>query len=210
MPVYMCPRCHIITNKKLTMTNHINRNLPCYKQFSDINLDINNLDKYIIKTPFCCGDCNKSFTSKWYLDVHKKDCKIKDNEDDKYDETYIKDLEQHIENLEKYIKQKNFVETTNELKETIKIIEEKKKKNKLSAVLRYKVWNTYIGIECGIGKCCCCKTTDIFQQSFECGHIIAVKNGGLDSIENLRPICSLCNKSMGSLHMEIFSSSLFI
>jgi 5-methylcytosine-specific restriction endonuclease McrA len=39
-------------------------------------------------------------------------------------------------------------------------------------------------------------------MDFEVGHILAVSNGGNDEISNLRPICSVCNKSMGSKNMR--------
>ena len=34
--------------------------------------------------------------------------------------------------------------------------------------------------------------------NFEAGHIISHAKGGEDNIDNLLPICSLCNKSMGT------------
>jgi len=37
--------------------------------------------------------------------------------------------------------------------------------------------------------------------TYECGHIQAVAEGGSNSLDNLKPICSTCNKSMGSMHM---------
>ncbi|NDG68463.1 MAG: hypothetical protein EB135_03170, partial [Proteobacteria bacterium] len=40
------------------------------------------------------------------------------------------------------------------------------------------------------------------QSIFECGHIIAEAKGGETSLENLRPICSTCNKSMKTINMN--------
>ena len=40
--------------------------------------------------------------------------------------------------------------------------------------------------------------------SFECGHVVSEKNGGKPTIDNLRPICSFCNKSVGTMNMEEF------
>ena len=34
------------------------------------------------------------------------------------------------------------------------------------------------------------------------------KNGGLTNIDNLRPVCSTCNKSMGTKNMVDFSITL--
>lgn len=77
-------------------------------------------------------------------------------------------------------------------------------RQKMPATLRNSVWNYYIGSEKKTGKCYCCKTETISTANFECGHIIAKKNGGELTLSNLRPICSLCNKSMGTQNMETF------
>ena len=73
----------------------------------------------------------------------------------------------------------------------------------LPKALRNKVWDHYIGREKGIDKCCCCDN-EIDGRHFECGHIIAVAKGGEDVLTNLRPICSLCNRSMGVMDMREF------
>jgi 5-methylcytosine-specific restriction endonuclease McrA len=41
----------------------------------------------------------------------------------------------------------------------------------------------------------------IKYSDFEAGHIIPNVIGGETSLENLRPVCSLCNKRMGSNNM---------
>lgn len=71
----------------------------------------------------------------------------------------------------------------------------------LSKVIRQLVWNKYIGERNGLGKCWCCRNKTISAFEFEAGHVIARANGGEDTVENLRPICSLCNKSMGKENM---------
>ena len=47
----------------------------------------------------------------------------------------------------------------------------------------------------------CCKKTTISSTQFHCGHVLSVKNGGLTTIENLRPICTKCNQSMQTMNM---------
>ena len=78
------------------------------------------------------------------------------------------------------------------------------KKQKIPATLRNSIWNNFIGSETKTGNCFCCNTETISVANFECGHILSEKDGGLLTLENLRPICSLCNKSMGIQNMEIF------
>ena len=40
--------------------------------------------------------------------------------------------------------------------------------------------------------------------NFDTGHIISDKNGGDIKLSNLKPICSSCNKSMGSKNWDDF------
>ncbi len=80
----------------------------------------------------------------------------------------------------------------------------KKTKEKIPSTVRNSVWNIYIGLEKKKGTCFCCNTEDISIANFQCGHINSEKNGGQVTINNLRPICSQCNSSMGTKNMEIF------
>jgi len=81
------------------------------------------------------------------------------------------------------------------------------KKEKISHALKVEVWNTYIGAEKGIGMCHCCQKK-IDSKHFECGHIISEKNNGIANLNNLRPVCDLCNKSMGTKNMNDFRDNL--
>lgn len=76
-------------------------------------------------------------------------------------------------------------------------------KNKIPKLLKNQSWDVYIGKEKGIGNCYCCNA-EIDSKHFECGHIIPASKGGPETIENLRPICSLCNQSIGSKNMDEF------
>lgn len=73
---------------------------------------------------------------------------------------------------------------------------------------REAVWNRYFGERVGVGHCQCCRR-EITQQSFECGHVVAVAAGGSGGLENLRPVCRACNRSMGTLDMETFKRQTF-
>lgn len=71
-------------------------------------------------------------------------------------------------------------------------------KQRIPASLRQSVWLQWIGNKF-IAKCfvkwCRCKITPF---TFEAGHNIPESKGGETNIENLRPICASCNKSMGN------------
>ena len=82
--------------------------------------------------------------------------------------------------------------------------EKSKKKKAIPATIKKLVWNTHIGEDTGKAKCLCCKTTDITQLSFNCGHIIAEARGGELIVSNLKPICQNCNSSMGTKNMDDF------
>lgn len=104
-----------------------------------------------------------------------------------------------------------FQREINTLKEQILVIKNnnQKKKHKISQSLRELCWNTYVGKAVGITKCPCCGISDITPFNFNCRHIITYANGGKTSIENLRPICSGCNKSIGSENMDVFKQKYF-
>lgn len=79
----------------------------------------------------------------------------------------------------------------------------KKGKKKIPKTLKNKVWDTYIGKQKGVGNCYCCNES-IDSKHFEAGHIIAEAKNGSTTIDNLRPICSVCNKSIGTMNMDKF------
>ena len=83
-------------------------------------------------------------------------------------------------------------------------IKRKYTKKSISATMRRKVWDEYIGKKIGEAKCLCCKMTDITQLTFHCGHIIPECNGGELILSNLKPICQNCNSSMGTKNMDDF------
>jgi 5-methylcytosine-specific restriction endonuclease McrA len=113
-----------------------------------------------------------------------------------------KDININIKNMiEDYIIGNQNVNNNN-------MIDKKQKKKKpISAAIKRLVWNTHIGEDIGKYKCLCCKTTDITQMSFNCGHIIAEANGGEAIVSNLKPICQNCNSSMGTKNMNDFMNS---
>jgi len=79
----------------------------------------------------------------------------------------------------------------------------------LSLAARMTVWNTWQagGAEAGSGPCHVCGRA-ILQQDFECGHVVSVAHGGTNSIDNLRPLCRTCNRSMGTMCLDDFKIDL--
>lgn len=71
-------------------------------------------------------------------------------------------------------------------------------KAKIPKALREQVWRKHMGDQFK-SKCVvtwCTNTINVFD--FEVGHNIPESKGGVTLLENLRPICSRCNKSMGA------------
>ena len=74
------------------------------------------------------------------------------------------------------------------------------RKSPISPYKRNIVWNNEFGDKV-IGKCPISFCKNILKKGikngFQCGHIISEYNGGETEPNNLRPICSGCNASMG-------------
>lgn len=72
------------------------------------------------------------------------------------------------------------------------------RKKTIPKSLKTAVWLTYVGkqfeIKCHVAWC----KTLITPFTFETGHNVPESKGGMTSVENLRPICGQCNKSMGN------------
>lgn len=75
--------------------------------------------------------------------------------------------------------------------------------------MRIAVWEKIFGEDVGKTVCPCCEISEITQLKFECGHIIAEAKGGETRLENLIPICSSCNKSMGTKNYHEFKKNIF-
>jgi len=82
---------------------------------------------------------------------------------------------------------------------------------KISLALRKKVWldffNSLPDKEDQEVLCPCCEINFIGPHEFHCGHIISSKNGGETCLSNLKPICNLCNLSMGAMNWDDFKKT---
>jgi len=95
---------------------------------------------------------------------------------------------------------------TNE-EEIIKLKKPKyKTRKKIPKAVRKAVWNKYIDNKKLSGLCYVGCGNEIQIDNFELGHVIAFSKGGEDTLDNLRPICLLCNRSMGTQNLEEFRS----
>jgi 5-methylcytosine-specific restriction endonuclease McrA len=82
------------------------------------------------------------------------------------------------------------------------------KKKYIPKKMREMVWDKYIGENIAVSPCWCCQSTNIKNTDFVCGHVIAESCGGDTNVDNMRPICSMCNLSMGTKNMHEFMKLL--
>jgi hypothetical protein len=173
-----------------------------------------------VSSKFKCLECDYIGVMKYDLQKHLEICKNyllkkKEMEITSYFENKLINLEKELDDKNSIIK-----ELKEQLKEKDNIIEnyltsksESKKcvrKKTIPKTLRMAVWNRYIGKDVGSTKCVCCEMNHISQLDFECGHVIAECLGGTTDIENLKPICKICNNSMGKSNMNEFKQKYFL
>jgi len=115
-----------------------------------------------------------------------------------------------IDGIKKYedILKKNYPDSELLIKETtVKAHDtppkKRAKKEKIPATLKNILWHKYFETSL-TGLCQCCKVELISKAIFDAGHIISEANGGKVVLENLKPICKLCNSSMGKTNMDEF------
>ena len=77
---------------------------------------------------------------------------------------------------------------------------------KIDKALRHTVWFNYIGTEM-ISNCFCCHGEVRFDTNYEAGHVTARSKGGPTTVANLRPVCRMCNRSMGTKDMKEYAIS---
>lgn len=94
--------------------------------------------------------------------------------------------------------------TKKKIKEITEPVSEKKNRKPIPKELREQVWFKYIGATKSEGKCYCDGVRTISFFDFEVGHNKAVAKGGRDNINNLRPICKSCNRSMGTMSIDVY------
>lgn len=153
---------------------------------------------------FGCIYCKQELSSKQALEKHQTKTKacLKLQEEYKIQLRINNEVKIQREIIEK-LKDKKINKLKLKIKELEQIIninnfsKKKRKKAYVGVILKTQVWNTYIGVDYGKIRCPHCLENDITQLHFEFGHIIAQSEGGETSVENSRPLCDQCNKSIG-------------
>ena len=77
------------------------------------------------------------------------------------------------------------------------------KRESIPKTVRNALWINFFKAE-REGKCRCCLRETISIGNFHAGHIKAHANGGMPTLDNLVPICMLCNLSCGKHDLNEF------
>lgn len=73
-----------------------------------------------------------------------------------------------------------------------------RRKKAIPKKIKNEAWDRCFGAEKGTATCPCCQSAVIDAKNHDAGHIVAEKNGGLVTVDNIVPICRGCNLSMGT------------
>ena len=93
--------------------------------------------------------------------------------------------------------------TKSENKSDTESLSEKYVKEVIPKTVRNCLFINYFG-NSRIGTCMCCQREPLTINNFNCGHIEAEKYGGTLKLDNLLPICTSCNLSMGTTNLNDF------
>ena len=77
------------------------------------------------------------------------------------------------------------------------------KKESIPKTIRNCLWINYYS-DARIGKCQCCKRETISIDNYHVGHISAEANHGTTTLDNLIPLCMLCNTSIQKQNVHDF------
>jgi len=84
------------------------------------------------------------------------------------------------------------------------------KKATIPKKIREDAWNTHVGKDKKSALCICCRTSVIDVFNFHAGHVKSEANGGLVNVDNIRPVCSGCNLSMGTQNMDEYVRTYYL
>jgi hypothetical protein len=102
-----------------------------------------------------------------------------------------------------FFKKNNFIDWI--VDNTLVPEHEKQSRITISDDLKNKIWYKEFEAKksgrCPVWGCEKVLTTDI-SNSWHCGHIISIKNGGSNKLENFRPICPNCNIQMSDTNWD--------
>lgn len=233
---WICKRCFHSTSTKSNLLSHLRNKTPCSVDTKDGGLDIpiqTFIDELLEpKQPkkFSCPHCQSLFSYNQSMNRHIKSCNKNptNNNDDIIDTNNNVIAHENTNNTlvdnqlqQTLIEQRQLIEFLTQENQLLKskIVQvsfniinsnvprtNKQKKKSIPHAVKVSCWNTHVGELIPKINCLCCNNVSITQHNFHCGHIIAESKGGTLEINNLLPICNVCNSSMGSTNMNEFKT----
>ena len=80
----------------------------------------------------------------------------------------------------------------------------KKRKQNITKTTKVATWKLRFNGKINTEMCPVCNITCINPYECSFGHVLAEANGGRANANNLIPVCTSCNLSMGKTHMLTF------
>ena len=201
---------HIESTNNYSSSRNENKKRTCL--CCEKRITYKNFSRHIKK----CRISSKYDTIHQLLNTSKKQMELLNEQQSKLDQNknLLKENTKQINELTKNIKEKdeiiyNLVTKLNNITDKYNKLTNNKtkkkrvRKQKIPATVRNTIWKLHMDNKTE-SKCYCCKVEPITKGNFECGHIVSEKDGGNIILDNLRPICGLCNKSMGTTNMLEF------
>lgn len=217
---FICPRCGVGMNLKTNLISHLQNKTPCPTKHLDISVEdaISMFKKNQTKLEQeKCSQCDKAITKqnmKRHLEVCRKKENLTKSTSNAVEDVLVQAM-MNNEEIQAFIVQAIDDAMKKHLSTNVGVIPlnqnnvKGKKKQKVTHALKVNVWDRYVGDTIGKTKCHCCQNVDITQHNFHCGHVQAEALGGTLHIDNLRPICGVCNNSMGTQNMFEFQREFF-
>ncbi len=84
------------------------------------------------------------------------------------------------------------------------IMPPRRAKERIPQALRLATWAHWVGPGKSDTLCLCCACNTINCTNFAMGHVESEAHGGQLTIDNLRPICTVCNSSCGTQNLLEF------
>lgn len=220
---FTCERCGDDFTCKRNLIGHLSRQKECVANGDNAptreTLLIKVTTKVINDINFPCKKCHQKFNTKSSMYKHSSKCKIEPQARSKEESLLKIQLEQTLKKLKTLeTEHKKLLDEIQRIPEenkpinlVINIVGKDKglPKKKIPQALRIACWDKWIGKHNGTNLCLCCNQQTISTFSFHCGHVVAECHGGDLSLHNLRPVCSDCNLSMGSMNMNEFAKQYF-
>ena len=208
--IVSCPEDKVFS---MDLMIHVGLNIP--KQYSGVIPVISNTElpfEYIHQLLFGCSckifsewlfnrkgylciDTGKTIAEtklKDYVNVDKR-CMIVSSTSDIFD--YSSKL------ISKHIQDTIFEELGESSSSNITVDNKRKSRKTIPKAIKNQLWRKHFGNSMK-GRCVCCQNEIDALEGWEAGHVEAAANGGSDHIDNLRPVCSTCNKSMSTMNLN--------